>query len=122
MGQNVEVIKLRDNPEHQELLTGSPQTQGMRSGRVYLQPGQDCGRHSTGRHEEMLTFLAGRGRALIGEKQQPYDVGRDNIVYIPPETIHNIENTGTEPLVYIYCVAPISPSAGGQAGGEGRHH
>jgi len=111
MGQSVEVIELRDNKEYQELLTGYPQTQGMRSGRVYLQPGRDCGQHSTGRHEEMLTFLAGRGRALTGEKQQPYDVGKGNIVYIPPQTIHNIENTGTEPLVYIYCVAPVTSDA-----------
>ncbi len=111
MGQNVEVIELRDNEEYQELLSGRPQTCGMRSGRVYLQPGQECGQHSTEAHEEMLTFLAGRGRALIGEKQRSYDVGKGNIVYIPPETIHNIENTGTEPLVYIYCVAPVTSDA-----------
>ncbi|MHC5138324.1 MAG: hypothetical protein ACYSOF_00285 [Planctomycetota bacterium] len=27
--------------------------------------------------------------------------------YIPPRTEHNILNTSTEPLVYIFCVAPV---------------
>lgn len=111
MGQNVEVIELRDNEEYQELLAGSPQTQGMRSGRVYLLPGQDCGQHSTGRHEEMLTFLAGSGVGLIGDEQDKYEVAAGKIVYIPPHTTHNIKNTGTEPLVYIYCVAPVTSDA-----------
>ena len=26
--------------------------------------------------------------------------------YIPPETRHNVKNTGTEPLEYVYVVAP----------------
>ncbi len=26
----------------------------------------------------------------------------------PPQTEHNILNTGTEPLVYIFCVAPVA--------------
>lgn len=107
MGQNVEVIELRDNEEYQELLSGRPQTCGMRSGRVYLQPGQDCGQHSTEAHEEMLTFLAGSGVGLIGEDQERYELGAGRIVYIAPHTKHNIKNTGTEPLVYIYCVAPV---------------
>ncbi len=107
MGQNVEVIELRDNGEYQELLSGRPQTCGMRSGRVYLQPGQDCGRHSTEAHEEMLTFLAGSGVGLVGDEQGKYEVSAGKIVYIPPHTTHNIKNTGTKPLVYIYCVVPI---------------
>ncbi len=111
MGQNVEVIELRDNGEYQELLAGSPQTRGMRSGRVYLQPGQDCGRHSTETHEEMLTFLAGSGVGLVGDEQDKYEVSAGKIVYIPPHTTHNIKNTGREPLVYIYCVAPVRSDA-----------
>ncbi|MGB7582478.1 MAG: cupin domain-containing protein [Sedimentisphaerales bacterium] len=102
------VIDLTDAPEYQPLLKGVPQTSGMHSGRVYLKPGEECGRHSTGSHEEMLVFLAGRGEAMIGKKGRP--VGEGKICYIPPYTFHNIKNTGTEPLVYIYCVAPVSPA------------
>jgi mannose-6-phosphate isomerase-like protein (cupin superfamily) len=101
------VIDLNDKPEYQRLLAGSPQTSGMRSGRVYLLPGETCGRHSTEEHEEMLVFLSGKGTALIGEQETPFEVGRGKISYIPPHTIHNIKNTAAEPLIYIYCVVPV---------------
>lgn len=102
------VMDLNKNPEYQELLGGKPQTCGMRSGRVYLQPDEACGQHSTKAHEEMLTFLSGKGMALIGEKETAFELGEGKVFYIPPHTTHNIKNTGTEPLIYIYCVAPVN--------------
>ncbi len=104
--QKVFVEKLNSNPEYQKLLSGEPQTCGMRSGRVYLKPGEECGQHSTKAHEELLVFLAGNGEAIISGKEK-YQVGVGKVSYIPPHTEHNIKNTGSEPLVYIYCVAPI---------------
>jgi mannose-6-phosphate isomerase-like protein (cupin superfamily) len=101
------VIGLTDTPEYQPLLGGKPQTSGMRSGRVYLKPGEDCGQHSTKAYEEMLVFLSGKGTALIGEEETVFEVGQGKVCYIPPQTVHNIKNTGTEPLIYIYCVAPV---------------
>lgn len=101
------IMDLNDKPEYQELLSGPDQTCGMRSGRVYLKPGETCGVHSTEAHEEMLIFLSGKGVALIGPQQVPYEVSAGQISYIPPYTVHNNKNTGTEPLIYIYCVTPI---------------
>ena len=105
--ENVIVIDLNDKAEYQPLLTGRPQSCGMRSGRVYLSPGESCSQHSTNANEEMLVFLAGNGRALIGDSGS-CDVGYGKVCYIPPHTTHSIENTGGEPLVYIYCVAPAA--------------
>jgi mannose-6-phosphate isomerase-like protein (cupin superfamily) len=104
------VIDLTDAPEYQPLLKGLPQTSGMRLGRVYLKQGDECGQHSTKAHEETLVFLSGKGTAFIGEKETSFEVGKGKICYIPPNTLHNIKNTGDEPLVYIYCVAPVSPA------------
>lgn len=101
------VIGLTDNTEYQPLLGGKPQTRGMRSGRVYLTPGETCVQHSTKAQEEMLVFLSGKGTALIGEEETAFEVGQGRVCYIPPQTVHNIKNTGTEPLIYIYCVAPV---------------
>jgi mannose-6-phosphate isomerase-like protein (cupin superfamily) len=101
------IMDLNSNPEYQELLNGRPQTCGMRSGRVYLKPGETCGQHSTEANEELLVFLTGKGTALIGEEKIPHEVGAGKVCYIPPYTVHNNKNTGTEPLVYIYCVTPI---------------
>ncbi len=101
------VIEFNENPENQKLLHGEPQTCGMRSGRVYLHPGQACGQHSTKGREELLVFLSGQGELMIGEEES-YQVGRGRVSYIPPHTAHDVKNTGSEPLSYIYCVAPIA--------------
>jgi len=103
--ERVLVIDLDKNPEYQRLLKGEPQTCGMRSGRVYLQPGTNCGQHSTKDHEELLVFLSGQGLMLIGEEDS-FQVGEGKVCYIPPNTVHDIKNTGSKPLIYIYCVAP----------------
>ena len=105
--EKVLVIDLNKNAENQKLLDGKPQTCGMRSGRVYLAPGQACGQHSTANKEEVLVFLSGQGELLIGEGDC-YQVGQGKVSYIPPHTGHNVKNIGTEPLVYIYCVAPVA--------------
>jgi len=99
------VIEINDKKEYQRLIPGTPTTFGMKSGRVYLEPGQDCGVHSTENKEEQLVFLKGEGTAEIaGEKLA---VGAGRVCYIPPQTEHNILNTGNEPLIYIFCVAPV---------------
>ena len=105
--EKVCVIDLDDKAEYQRLLGGKPQTCGMRAGRVFLPPGQDCGEHSTNSQEELLVFLAGQGEVIIG-KGTLLRVGVGKISYIPPDTAHNVRNTGNEPLVYIYCVVPVN--------------
>jgi mannose-6-phosphate isomerase-like protein (cupin superfamily) len=105
--EKVLVIDLSRRAEYQPLLRGEPQTHGMRSGRVYLKPGESCGEHSTEAHEEQLVFLSGKGTALIGKEQTAYEIGAGKIIYIPPYTIHDMKNTGTKPLIYIYCVVPV---------------
>ncbi len=107
MPEKVIIVELNNQPEYQRLLPGVPETLGMRAGRVYLKPGEACGVHSTKAQEEMLIFLSGNGEALIGEKEQVLKVGQGKIAYIPPQTLHNIKNTGQKPLTYIYCVRPV---------------
>jgi mannose-6-phosphate isomerase-like protein (cupin superfamily) len=105
------IAVLSEKTEHQPLLNGVPQTCGMKSGRVYLQPGKDCGSHSTGPNEEMLIFLSGQGRAVIGDGKI-LEIGKGKITYIPPQTVHNIVNNSNEPLCYVYCVAPANGNGG----------
>src|SRR5271157_5358615 len=87
------------------LLQGVPQTAGMRSGFVRLQPGATVGWHTTGRNEEALVILRGEGEALIdGQARQSF--AAPALIYIPPTTRHNVANTGKKPLEYVYVVAP----------------
>jgi len=91
------------------VLTGAPQTTGMRSGFVRLKPGQTVGWHTTGKNEEALVVLHGKGNALIegpSGVQPGLPFAAPALVYIPPDTRHNVENTGSDPLEYEYVVAP----------------
>ena len=90
------------------LLRGAPQTTGMRSGFVRLKPGDTVGWHTTGKNEEALVILRGQGEALIdGQAKQTF--AAPAFAYIPPETRHNVSNTGSEILEYVYVVAPAKP-------------
>jgi mannose-6-phosphate isomerase-like protein (cupin superfamily) len=91
------------------LLKGVPQTNGMRSGFVRLKPGESVGTHSTGEHEEALMILRGEGKAEVEGHSVPFSSKME--VYIPPRSRHNVTNTGTEMLEYVYVVAPVASGA-----------
>ena len=87
------------------LLEGAPQTAGMRSGYVRLKPGEAVGWHTTGKNEESLVILTGRGEALL-EGQPARAFSAPALVYIPPALKHNVANTCKGILEYVYVVAP----------------
>lgn len=105
------VTSLEDPSDYHLLLNGTPQTFGMRSGRVRLAPGKSIGLHNTKGNEELLVFLSGSGVAQIGQEVR-LQVAAGKVAYIPPQTQHDILNTGTEPLMYVFCVAPAGPRRG----------
>ena len=88
------------------LLTGEPQTSGMRGGAARLKPGESIGWHSTSANEECLVILHGSGVAHI-EGSPDIPLHEKMLVYIPAATRHNVTNTGTEPLEYVWLVAPV---------------
>jgi len=49
-------------------------------------------------------ILHGQGAALI-EGQPARNFAAPAIAYIPPGARHNVQNTGHEPLEYVYVVA-----------------
>ncbi|HTW60754.1 MAG TPA: cupin domain-containing protein [Terracidiphilus sp.] len=94
------------------ILTGPPETVTMRSGLIALTAGSSVGKHSTGLHEEILIVLEGRGRMSFADGTSlPVEAG--HAVYCPPETEHNVTNTGSALLRYVYVVssAPASGDA-----------
>jgi mannose-6-phosphate isomerase-like protein (cupin superfamily) len=79
----------------------------MRSGFVRLKPGEVVGWHTTGKNEESLVVLPGRGEAHIeGAPARPF--AAPALVYIPPATRHNVANVGDRVLEYVYVVAPAN--------------
>ena len=92
------------SPESARVLNGPPETVTMHSGYMVLAPSKSVGRHSTRDNEEAIVVLAGTGEMkIIGGTTlhlHPYCVA-----YCPPNTEHDVANTGTETLRYVYIVA-----------------
>ncbi len=90
--------------DYVRLLGGPPETLSLRSGAVALRPGKTVGQHSTEAHEEVIIVLEGEGVLLLNEDQElPLKVGL--VAYCPPNMVHDVKNTGSTLLRYIYVVA-----------------
>jgi quercetin dioxygenase-like cupin family protein len=76
----------------------------MRSGVVALARGKSVGKHSTERYEELVIVLQGQGEIQITGGQK-LGLHKDEAAYCPPHTEHDVLNTGTDTLRYIYVVA-----------------
>ncbi len=99
------VRSLPEAQEHAPLLDAS-ESVAMRSGLGTLQPGEDCGWHSTENHEEMVICLAGEGH-IESEGTGRQRLAAGQYAYNPPHTRHNVFNTGSQPMRYIYIVAAV---------------
>ena len=88
------------------LLSGPPETSSMRSGLVTLAPGKSIGAHNTEKYEEMLVPLEGEGELRI-TGQPPVQIMPGLITYAPSHTEHDVTNTGSKPLRYIFIVARV---------------
>lgn len=85
-----------------------PQSTRFKSRVVALAPGASVGLHTTHRREELVVVLEGRGELRLpateeGGRTLPLVAGK--AAYVPPETPHDIANTGSGPLRYLYVVA-----------------
>ena len=112
--QRAGFVRSLPNTQEPARLLSKEDTVGMRSGLMILQPGQDCGWHSTENYEEMIICLAGAGEVASEDgPRRPLAAGQ--YAYNPPQSRHNVFNTGSEVMRYIYVVAPTS-------GGSEEHH
>ncbi|HRZ13909.1 MAG TPA: cupin domain-containing protein [Candidatus Omnitrophota bacterium] len=106
--QTPQRVKIEGTARFQRLLAGAPETCGMKSGAVILQPGESVGEHVTRAREEAIIILEGRAEVFVAGKPV-FTSGPEELVYIPPETAHDIRNSGTVPLRYVYVVVPGQP-------------
>jgi len=86
------------------ILSGPPQSISMESGLVVLEPNHTVGKHSTKAHEELLIVLEGEGQMLFADGST-LPVKANTAVYCPPQTEHDVKNTGQSALRYVYVVA-----------------
>jgi quercetin dioxygenase-like cupin family protein len=101
------LVKLSGSEKYTRLLAGAPSTAGMRSGYVTLLPGEAVGEHRTDAREEAIIVIEGRASVYRG-KELLFAAEEESLVYIPPETDHDIKNETDKKLRYVYVVAPVS--------------
>ena len=98
-------IKLDINSnEYQRLLKRGVDAISMHSGLVTLEPGKSVGKHSTENCEEMIIVIDGEGEMLFSNLVT-LKMDEGFILYCPPNTEHNVKNTGEKSLKYIYVAA-----------------
>jgi len=90
--------------DYLQVLGGPPESVTMKSGLVVLEPGKSVGKHTTGQHEEVLVVLEGKGEMSFNDASKLH-MKPNYALYCPPETEHNVTNTGRSVLRYVYVVA-----------------
>jgi mannose-6-phosphate isomerase-like protein (cupin superfamily) len=58
--------------------------------------------------EQVYVIVAGRGLMTVGDDRREVSAGE--LVHIPSNTDHGIENTGTETLEYVSSATPAFPT------------
>jgi mannose-6-phosphate isomerase-like protein (cupin superfamily) len=99
-------VKFKGNKKFQRLLDNKSQSKLLKSGSLILRPGEEIGEHITESREEAIIILKGLARIVLPRKQ--INAQKGSLVYIPPETRHNVLNCGRSLLHYVYLVVPIS--------------
>ena len=102
-----EVFKFEGEEKYRRLIPGEPDTMGIKSGGVILRKGESVGEHSTGPKEEAIVVLEGEGE-VICDGGIVLNAGKGAVIYVPPDTGHNVKNTGEGLLKYVYVVVPLT--------------
>jgi len=92
--------------DYERVLDGPPETCSMRSGYVVLGPGRSVGKHSTEDYEELVVALEGTGKMTLAGGLE-LRLGPGIVAYCPPHSEHDVTNTGSQPLRYLYVVAAV---------------
>ena len=70
-----------------------------------LRPGGPEGRYHYHDHTENVYWvLSGRGRLVV--EGEVHEIGKDDIVFLPPKVRHSLSNHGTEELRLLEIYAP----------------
>ena len=85
----------------------APWTLGTKNiwlGSSTVAPGNETNAHSHDINEEVFYCVSGRGVMIVDGERRDYSPG--TVVFCPPGTVHQVVNTGTEPLKSLCAVSP----------------
>jgi len=105
VAQEIKAIPLEPGDKsYMLMLNGPPETKSFRSGLVTLEPSKSVGVHNSGVNEEILVPLEGQGELQFAN-HPPVTIKPGMITYAPAHSEHNVLNTGTGRLRYIFITA-----------------
>lgn len=90
-----------DSSTYQHIFSGAPETISIHSGLVTLKMGDSVGHHNTETYEEMIIIFSGEGEMIFTDGKK-FNLKYGEIAYCPPHTEHDVKNTGTALLKYLY--------------------
>jgi len=73
---------------------------------TFLQPGQTIQPHFHPDAEELYYLISGQGVMHIGEERR--DVATGDVIYIPPEKVHFLQNSSAEPIRFLTLTVRIT--------------
>lgn len=101
----VESFITKDGSEIRELLAHRNSVIAQQSlAEARLPVGASTTPHYHRETEEIYYILRGRGLMTIGDDRR--EVGPGDAIAIPPGAVHQLENTGEQPLHLLCCCAP----------------
>ena len=99
------LVKLQlDSAAYQSVFNGFPETVSIHSGLVTLKPGETVGHHNTEGYEEMIIIFSGEGQMIFTDGKI-FNLKYGDIAYCPPHTEHDLKNSGTSLLKYLYIAS-----------------
>ncbi len=104
------LVKLESIEKYQRLVNKDLGSSGLKSGHVVLKAGENIGEHSTNEREEIIIVLRGEGKAVV-DKNKIFTIKGNHVLYIPPQTTHDIKNSGKKDLEYVFVTskAQVAP-------------
>ncbi|MBN1871632.1 MAG: cupin domain-containing protein [Candidatus Omnitrophica bacterium] len=79
----------------------------LKSGYVVLDKNEVIGAHSTEDKEEILIIIEGKGRLVLDGGSLCFAFNENEVLYIEPGTVHDVQNSGDIPLRYVYVTCPV---------------
>ena len=73
---------------------------------TFLQPGQTIQPHFHPDAEELYYLISGQGVMHIGEERR--DAATGDVIYIPPEKVHFLQNSSAEPIRFLTLTVRIT--------------
>jgi mannose-6-phosphate isomerase-like protein (cupin superfamily) len=108
MAFNEDIVKrAKANTYFREVVETGPNSQITV---MSIQPGDDIGDEVHDNVDQILIFVQGEGRAIVGGQESAVSV--DRLVYVPAGTRHNFVNTGSTDLRLYTIYAPPEHAPG----------